>query len=65
VEWKGPAGAVGNRGARSGASRQLTGPEVDDRDALDHAVEVLTSALEELLHEVGARAIPPEAYHVM
>jgi hypothetical protein len=44
---------------------RLTGPEADDRDVLDHAAEVLTAALGELLEEVGSRAIPPWAYHVM
>jgi hypothetical protein len=44
---------------------RLTGPEADDRDVLDHAAEVRTAALGELLEEVGSRAIPPWAYHVM
>jgi hypothetical protein len=47
---------------------RLAGPDsddTDDTDALDHAAEVLAVAMGELLHEVGSRAIPPEAYHVM
>jgi hypothetical protein len=44
---------------------RLDGPEPDDADAPDHAAAVLSAAVAELLQEVGSRAIPPEAYHVM
>ena len=44
---------------------RLAGPEPDDREALDHAAAVLSAATAELLQDVGSRAIPPEAYHVM
>ena len=44
---------------------RLTGPEADDREALDHAATVLSGAVGELLQDVGSQAIPPEAYHVM
>ena len=67
LEGEGRAGrsVQSRRSSSTGYFAQRTVPEVDDRDALNHAVEVLTAALEEMLHEVGARVIPPEAYHVM
>ena len=44
---------------------RLTGPEPDDREALDHAAAVLSAATAELLQDVGSQAIPPQAYHIM
>jgi hypothetical protein len=44
---------------------RLAGRACEDPDRLDHAAEVLAASLGEMLQEVGSRAIPPEAYHVM
>jgi hypothetical protein len=43
----------------------LDGPETEDRHMLDHVSEGVVEALGALLTAVGARAIPPETYHVM
>ena len=54
-------------GASSGGLRRRRGQRRLEGvvDPLDHAAEVLVTVFNELLHAVGSRAIPPEAYHVM